>query len=79
MATRQKSFIGTRILVCGENVSKELNLICHLPPSLIHRTHVALGVAEDNVLVLVFRETGKKEVEWQTVEVGETDQKEPST
>ena len=80
MATRKKSFIGTRVLVCGHPVSQDLNLICHLPASLQHRIHVALGVGENNVLVLVFREEGKKEIEWQAVEVGgEISQNEPST
>jgi hypothetical protein len=74
MATRKKGFIGTRVLVCGHPVSKELNLICHLPASLIHTTHVALGVGENNVLVLVFREQGKRDATWQAVEIDQNEQ-----
>jgi len=77
MPKRKKGPIGTRVLVCGHSVSDRLNLICLLPVTIPHRTHVALGVNEDNTLVLVYRETGKREIEWQAVE--ETDLKGQST
>jgi hypothetical protein len=64
---RRKSLLGTYVFVCGQPVSYKPDLVCILPTSIQHRTHVAIGVREDNTLVLVYRETGSKETEWHSV------------
>lgn len=66
---RRTSLLGTRVLVCGVRISKEHNLVCLLPTNIRHRTHVTVAVTEENHLLLAFRETGSKEIEWQPVSV----------
>jgi hypothetical protein len=71
---RKPSFLGTRVLVCGKTVSGKNNLICLLPPNLIHTVHSSLAIGSDGFLILVHREEGKEPIWQQPLGHGETGQ-----
>ena len=57
-AKRKPSVLGTRVLVCGKQVSKGGNLICLLPAGIVHRIHTALALDSEGSLVLAHRIEG---------------------
>lgn len=61
---KPNSYGGIQVVICGLTISKESNIICHLPKNIAHRYHCAVALDTYGIPVFLVLLPGGEVRQW---------------